>query len=267
MRSCVLVAVLFLLTSACAVADAPLPEKDGYATGRLFLQTISDGVFSKEEQEQIGAILPRYYGLRIYWHRPSGLFSFRGDYAYATMNGLKELDAYLRQKDALKPERIEFWPKPTPEVRQASDKRASEAIRRISERIIALKGAGYHELDGFQVESIRLTDTGFWYAPNKPERYMKIARPVIGIGIGPPCLVTTQTPPTRVILPKQRLEVSRTLQVDSAPLREKVTEIVQTEIAPLIAAERSLGGEPIFEGWYCLPDLSDLGKPVDPLTP
>jgi hypothetical protein len=253
-------------SSTPANSDAALAAKDGSAAGRWFLQMISNGDFSKQEQEQIRAILPGYYGLRIYWHRPKGLHSFRGDFAYASMDGLRELAAYFRQKDSLKPERIEFWAEPTPEVREAAKKRARDAAMRIAAKIMALKCTAYPELNRFDLLSIHLGDGGFWYAPNKPEAHNKFGKPTIGITIGPPCLVMTQISFPRVLFPKQCLEVTRILGVENAQLKAEITANVLSEIKPLIAAERSLGGEPTGDGcdpFMSVPEMLGLPSRTD----
>lgn len=58
----------------------------------------------------------------------------------------------------------------------------------------------------------------------------------------------TQVSFPRVIFPKQCLQVTRALGVENARLKAEITGIVMSEIKPLIAAERSLGGEPIYDG-------------------
>lgn len=144
-------------------SDALLAAKDGDAAGRWFLSMVRDGDFSKEEQEQIEAVLPGYYGSRIHWRKPeaSVTYIYRGDYAYTTAKALKELAEYFPQKRALKPDRIEFWANPSAKVKAAAATRARDAAKRIAAKVMALKCTAYPELDTFDLKSTDLKNGSF----------------------------------------------------------------------------------------------------------
>lgn len=229
--------------------DANRAAKDGEAAGRLFLQMIGDGEFSRAEQDQMETILPGYYAFRIIWDtgHPDHIYRFGTNYRPASLPYLDELCDDVKQGHSPNIARIEFWPNPSPGVSKAAEKRASEAMRRIARRIFALKH-DYPELSRFELFSIHLSDSGFWYAPSPPDRQVKFAKPMIVVAVGPPCLVGVQFQEPRVILPRQKLEVGHMLALDDPTLKSKIVGIIQAEIQSLLDSERSLGGEPIQDG-------------------
>ena len=225
-------------------------DNDGDAAGRWFQNMISDGDFSTQEQAQLKPMLSKYYIARIVIVHNAVVEQIHtcDEWSNMDIKSLMELtnrvDHYTDRKVLF----ISFWRNPTQEIKSKSSSLAKQAVQRLYNDLTAARDK-YPELAKFDKEHVRFGDGGFSYQPNKPVKHQKIASPNIGFYVGEPYFGPTQDNYPRVIFPRQKLSVYKSIYVKDEKLRSFISQCIEKNIKPFSDYEKTLDSSPVREGW------------------
>lgn len=252
---CLMICCFLTLGSASAtihfIDDSPprvqKSTKDGDEVGRTFLEMISDGNFSEEEQSLLEPKLSGFYAVRICWAsvpaRPRPFYG--GDLREPTIQALKELAEKVSRGLLPKIKQVTLWPDP---VTAQGMNDARLALKRVRDRLVPLRQR-FAEMAWFKGDAISMSDNVLWYSPHVPGRDGNAAGPLIVVCMDMLFPCASAMPSPKVWFPKQRLQVLCDVRMKSSKLNEAIKRIIDSEIATLAAQEKSLGGEPIYDGW------------------